>query len=162
MSNVAFHRADAARRLWHRSLSYDLGKLAPGDFESIDFDRITKSSPSSMCLDVAYCAGIDSCFAIGCDQHISLSSGTRGRERTSTPTMIFGTASNEPINTVSILLGCGERLEHEYTHPFTPYIAVGLRREGFAVSVGREHARFAETDVQFGRDQSIDTTDDGN
>src|SRR5436305_7043118 len=74
--------------------------------------------------------------------------------------MIFGTATYHSINMVTILHGKGELFQHEYADPFAPHIAIGHRREGFAASILREHARFAETDMCFGGHQGIDTPND--
>src|SRR5437764_1155039 len=110
-----------------------------------------------MCLDVAYCAGINPGLAVGFDQHIGLCPGIRGRERISTPAMIFGACTNNPIDMVTILLGLGELLQYKHANPFAPHIAIGLGREGFATSILREHAGFAEAHMQFRRDEGIDT-----
>jgi hypothetical protein len=75
--------------------------------------------------------------------------------------MIFGTASDHAINMVPISLGFDERLQDEHADPFTAHIAIGLGREGFAASILREHARFAETDVQFGGDECVNTPNNG-
>ena len=68
MSHIAFHRTDPAHGLRHWPLSYHLGQLAEGGLEPINFNRITKRSPSSMRFDIAYCAGIDRGLAVGRDQ----------------------------------------------------------------------------------------------
>src|SRR5947199_3772813 len=109
MSIVAFDLTNCAPCLPYRSFPARMwSQLTEGGLESIDFDGITKYSPGSMCLDVAYRAGIDACLAVGCDQQIGLSSGIRGGERTGTPTMVFGTPTNHSINMVPISLGLGE------------------------------------------------------
>src|SRR5262245_9794539 len=76
-------------------------------------------------------------------------------------TMIFSTAADDSVDMVSSSLGIGEFFQDKYTNPFTSHIAIGCRRKGFATSIFREHACFAVTDMQFGRDQSINTADDG-
>src|SRR5436190_11928086 len=121
MSYVAFQRTDPARRLWHWSFPAAVGtvpcacpQLAEGGFESIDFDRVSKYRPGSMCLYVAHCTGIDPGLVIGSDQQVGLCSGIRGRERTGTPAMVFGTATDHAIDMVTILLGQVELFEHEH------------------------------------------------
>ena len=114
-----------------------------------------------MGFNIAHCARIDPCLAIGRNQEVSLCSGVGSCERTGTSSMVFATANDHPINMVSILLSLSEPFQDKHADPFSSHITIGLSREGFASSIWREHSRFARTDVQFGGDQGIDTAYDG-
>ena len=168
MADVAFHRANPTRCDRYRSpavgavpCACPLCQLAKRHLESVDFDRVTKRGPGPMRLDVAHRARIDPGLAVSGNQQVCLCSGIRGCERTGTSTMIFGTAANHAINMVIRLLCIGELFQDEYPNPFASHIAIGLGREGFAPPILTEHARFTVTDMQFGRDQSIDSTYNG-
>src|SRR5947207_1877546 len=158
MSDVAFYRANSTRCQWHWFFSHDLGELAEGSLESVDFNRITKRSPGPMCLDVAHRARIDPGLAVGCDQQVGLCSRIRGGERMGTSSMIFSTPAYYTINMVTSLLRCRELFQDEYPDSFATHIAIGSRREAFAAPIGTEHPRFTVTDMQLGRDQDIDAT----
>src|SRR5436305_6790056 len=75
--------------------------------------------------------------------------------------MIFGTPANDPINMIFITFSFRELFQHQYTDPFASHIAIGLCREGLASSIRTQHPSFMITNVQFGRDQSIDTANNG-
>ena|SRR5436305_2468366 len=72
--------------------------------------------------------------------------------------MIFCAPDDHAIDMICVSLGIRELFEHEYADPFTPYIAIGCRREGFAASIRTQHSCFAETDVCLRRDERINTT----
>src|SRR5262249_53900927 len=152
---------DSAPCLWDWSLSYYLGELAKSGFESIDFDRIAEPRTSSMRLDIAHCARIDFGLAISRNQQVGLCPGIGGRERTGTPTMIFGTAAYHSIDMVTGLLCQDELFQDEHTNPFTSHVAISLGGEGFAASIRTEHASFACTNVCFRGHQSIDAPNNG-
>src|SRR5436853_1550882 len=100
-----------------------------------------------MCLDVAHRTGINPSLAIGRDQHVGLRSGIWGSERTGTPAMVFGTATNHAINMVTIPLGQVKLFQHKHTNSFTSHIAVGRGIEGFTVSILTQHACFTVADM---------------
>ena len=75
--------------------------------------------------------------------------------------MIFGASTNDAINMITCLFGIRELFEHKHSNPFTSHIPIGRRRERFAASIFREHTSPSVTHMQFGRDQSIDPTNDG-
>src|SRR5436305_2128568 len=156
MPNVALHRTDSTPRLWYWFLLIIGGtgprscpQFAEGSLESVDFNRITQNCPGSMRLDVTHCAGIYSGLAVGCDQYVGLCSRIGSRKRSGTPTMIFGTATNHPINMVTSLLRIRELFQDEHTDSLASHIAIGRSCEGLAASIWREHACFANPDVQF-------------
>src|SRR5436305_4345272 len=74
--------------------------------------------------------------------------------------MIFCAPDDHAIDMVGVSLGIRERLQHEHASSFTPHIAVGCRREGFAASIRTQHSCFAETNMQFWREQGIDATNE--
>src|SRR5436309_15652548 len=102
MPDITFHRAETTGGWRYRSCSPHLYQLAEGHLETIDLDGVSKWSASTVRFDIAHRARINASLTIGSDQQISLCRRIGGCQRAGSPIMIFCSATEHPINMISI------------------------------------------------------------
>ena len=147
MADIGLHRADAAGAL--RTLA---GK---DRLQRVDLHRVAERGSGAMSFDITHGRRVDAGVPIGRAQQIGLRLRVRCGQRVGTAAMVDRRAADDGEDRVAVAPRIGKATEEDHARAFAAHIAIGLRREGLAPPVRREHAGLGEIDMRFRRDDGV-------
>ena len=153
MPDVGLHRADHER--------IGGGAARPEhDTEGLDLDGIAEHRPGAVSLHVRDASRID---LTGCQRlpdHGLLGRTIRGREAAAGAVLVHGSPADDRQDPVPRAQRVAEPLEDDDATALALHEAIGGRVEGLAAPVGGQHARLAERDRVFRRQDEVHAADE--